>query len=72
MEDTAFEVLATTTTNRTVLDATPFSLVQIYLDFGGVSAVFCHKDGSTVRVGRFLRYTVSHPTRHYFDMRGCS
>jgi len=72
MEDMAFVVLTKATTITAVLDVMPCSLVQIYPDLGGASAVFCHKDGSTDHVGRFLHYRVSHPTRHYFDMRGCS
>jgi hypothetical protein len=37
----AFEVLTKVATNTAVLDVTPYSLVQIYLGFGGASAVFC-------------------------------
>ena len=72
MEDMAFEVLTKAITNAAVLDVTPCSLVQIYPDLGGASAVFCHKEGSTDHVGRLLHYRMSPPTRHCFDMRGCS
>ena len=62
------EVLTKAPTNTAVLGVKPYRLVQIYPDLGGAPAVFCHKDGSTDHVGRFLHYRVSHPMRHSFDM----
>lgn len=46
MKDMAFEGLTKATTNTVVLDVTPCGVVQIYLSFGGASAVFCQQSMS--------------------------